>query len=133
MSQASTAEQIEDLRSRALADLESAPDLKSLDEWRVSFMGRRGELTQLLRGLGSLPAEERPRVGAAANALRQTLQQAMSEREAALKRAAEVGDAIDVTLPGWPIPEGRHSSHDQDGARDMRGVRVDGLQRSRGA
>ena len=51
MSQASTDEQIEDLRSRALADLESAPDLKSLDEWRVSFMGRRGELTQLLRGL----------------------------------------------------------------------------------
>ena len=86
MSQASTDEQIEDLRSRALADLESAPDLKSLDEWRVAFMGRRGELTQLLRGLGSLPAEERPIVGAAANALRQTLQDAMSEREAALKR-----------------------------------------------
>ena len=60
MSQASTDEQIEDLRSRALAELESAPDLKTLDEWRVAFMGRRGELTQLLRGLGSLPAEERP-------------------------------------------------------------------------
>ena len=106
MSQVSTADQIEDLRSRALAELGSAPDLKSLDEWRVSFMGRRGELTQLLRGLGSLPAEERPRVGAAANALRQTLQQAMSDRESALKRAAEVGEAIDVTLPGWPTPRG---------------------------
>ena len=106
MSQVSTANQIEDLRSRALAELGSAPDLKSLDEWRVTFMGRRGELTQLLRGLGSLPAEERPIVGAAANALRQTLQQAMSERESALKRAAEVGEAIDVTLPGWPIPRG---------------------------
>ena len=59
----------------------SVSDLEALDEWRVSFLGRRGELTQLLRGIGSLPPEDRPAAGAAANALRQTLQDAMASAE----------------------------------------------------
>ena len=98
--------QIEDLRTRALTALADAPDQSALDEWRVTYLGRRGELTTLLRGLGSLPAEQRPVVGAAANALRQALQDALAERAAGLKRAADTAEAIDVTLPGWPAPRG---------------------------
>ena len=99
---------VDELAARALSELESAADSRALDEWRVSFLGRRGELTALLRGLGSLPADERPAVGAAANAARRALERALSEREDAIRRAdadAEA-DAIDVTLPGWPAPRG---------------------------
>ena len=98
--------QIEDLRTRALTALADAPDESALDEWRVTYLGRRGELTGLLRGLGSLPAEQRPVVGAAANALRQALQDALAGRADELKRAADTAEAIDVTLPGWPAPRG---------------------------
>ena len=98
--------QIEDLRARALAALADASDQSALDDWRVAYLGRRGELTALLRGLGSLPAEQRPVVGAAANALRQALQDALAGRSDDLKRAADTAEAIDVTLPGWPAPRG---------------------------
>ena len=110
MSEIDIITQIEELKSKALEALDSALDLEALDDWRISYLGRRGELTRVLRGLGSLPADERPAAGSAANALRQTLQEAMSEREDVLKRAASesaaVQDAIDVTLPGWPVPRG---------------------------
>ena len=110
MSQTAPTARIEEIESNALDALAAASDLASLDDWRVSYLGRRGALTQVLRGLGSLPAEERPAVGAAANALRQKLQDGMSEREDALRRAeaeaAALQDAIDVTLPGWPAPMG---------------------------
>ncbi len=56
MTESAIATQIEELESKALADVQVAEDLEALDEWRVSYLGRRGELTQILRGLGSLPA-----------------------------------------------------------------------------
>ena len=108
MNESGIASQIESLQSKALSELESVSSLEALDEWRVSFLGRRGELTQLLRGVGSLPREDRPAAGAAANALRQTLQDAMTSAEDSLKRAAseQSEEPIDVTLPGWPVPRG---------------------------
>ncbi len=110
MSESVTTERIDALKSRALEALASTSDPPALDEWRIVYLGRRGELTQLLRSLGSLPADERPRIGAAANAVRAILQEALTEREDALKgaeaQAAGPGTSIDVTLPGWPIPRG---------------------------
>ena len=106
MSEPTGTGQIDDLRARALAALADASDESALDDWRVAYLGRRGELTALLRGLGSLPAEQRPVVGAAANALRQALQDALAGRADDLKRAADTAEAIDVTLPGWPAPRG---------------------------
>ena len=108
MNESGIASQIESLQSKALSELESVSSLEALDEWRVSFLGRRGELTQLLRGVGSLSREDRPAAGAAANALRQALQDAMTAAEDALKRAAseQSEEPIDVTLPGWPVPRG---------------------------
>ena len=108
MNESGIANQIETLKSKALSELESVSSLEAVDEWRVSFLGRRGELTQLLRGIGSLPAEDRPTAGAAANALRRALEEAMASAEDSLKRAAsdQAEEPIDVTLPGWPVPRG---------------------------
>ena len=107
MNETAGAERVEELRRRALDALEAAQSAAAVDEWRVAFLGRRGELTALLRGLGSLPPSERPAAGAAANAARQALQDAMSARQDAIRRAeADAADAIDVTLPGWRPPRG---------------------------
>ncbi len=108
MSESAGIARVDSLKSRALDALAAVSNAESLEGWRVAFVGRRGELTQLLRGLGSLPPEQRPEVGAAANALRRTLQAAADERAIAIHRASsDASDApIDVTLPGWPIPRG---------------------------
>lgn len=97
-------EQVEDIRRRALAALAGARDLPSLQSWERSFLGPRGELTLFLRSLGSLPADERPAAGRAANALKEELTAAYAQRrsdieaEALEHRLRE--DAVDVTLPG---------------------------------
>ncbi|MDP7413938.1 MAG: phenylalanine--tRNA ligase subunit alpha [SAR202 cluster bacterium] len=110
MSEGNTSNQVEDLKYRALQELESASDAEQLEAWRVAYLGRRGELTQVLRSLGSLPADERRAAGAPANAIRSALEQGLEDRELQIKRAAAengtAGEAIDVTLPGWPTPRG---------------------------
>ncbi|MBQ8752757.1 MAG: phenylalanine--tRNA ligase subunit alpha [Clostridia bacterium] len=97
-------EKLEALRAEALAQLQAAEDLKALEEFRVRFMGKKGPLTELLRGMGALPAEERPRVGQMVNQLRAELESAMGEREAALaaaqKEARLKAEKLDVTMPG---------------------------------
>ena len=101
---------MEKLLARALEELGTADTAEKLEAWRVSYLGRRGELTHILRGIGSLPPDERGKVGAAANAARVELEAGLDGRrrelrEAELARETE-GDAIDVTLPGWPAPSG---------------------------
>jgi phenylalanyl-tRNA synthetase alpha chain len=94
---------LEALRSRALDALASTCDAASLDAWRIDYLGRQGAVTQVLRGLGELPVEERRSVGAAANALRAELEAAFETRRAEVERSAmaqlEAG-SIDVSLPG---------------------------------
>jgi phenylalanyl-tRNA synthetase alpha chain len=91
------------LRSAALSDLAAADDVDALDAWRITYLGRQGAVTQILRGLGDLPVEERKTLGAAANALRNDLEEALSRRKVEAEQASiaelEAG-AIDVTLPG---------------------------------
>jgi phenylalanyl-tRNA synthetase alpha chain len=94
------------LRERALAAVAAAPTTDALEQVRIEYLGRRGALNEVLRGLGSLPADQRPAAGQAANALKEALERALAERGAALK-AAELAAAleaerIDVTLPGRP-------------------------------
>ncbi len=97
-------EKLEALRAEALAELAAADNLKALEEFRVRFMGKKGPLTELLRGMGALPAEERPRVGQMVNQLRAELETAMTEREkmlqSALKAARLKEETLDVTMPG---------------------------------
>ncbi|HEY65257.1 MAG TPA: phenylalanine--tRNA ligase subunit alpha [Caldilineae bacterium] len=104
-------DQLQTLEKEALAALEAASDQKALDEWRVRYLGRRGALTTLMRGLGQLPPEERPKVGQVANQIKQTLEAAYSRRREEIKQAeleAQLAaDAVDVTLPGRPVALGR--------------------------
>ncbi len=101
------------LRESALDAIAGADDLGSLDEARVAILGKKGSLTAVLRGLGSLSAEERPAVGKTANEVRQAIEAALDARKQELS-AAEMearisADAVDVTLPGRARPLGsRH-------------------------
>jgi phenylalanyl-tRNA synthetase alpha chain len=100
---------VQELREEALEALQAASDEAGLDNWRVKYLGRKGgAVTQLLRGLGSLPAEERPAVGEAANELKAVLQGAYEARKHELSQTgAEVMETLDVTLPGFPTRLGR--------------------------
>ena len=94
-------EQLTDLSTAARAAAAAAGDRDSLDAARVRFLGRKGELTTVLRGLRELEPGERAAVGARANALRDELEAAFTERAAALAdAAAAAAPGLDVTLPG---------------------------------
>jgi phenylalanyl-tRNA synthetase alpha chain len=103
-------EQINQVQQTALTELAGVSDLTSLDEWRIKYLGKKGEFTGFLRGMGSLPAEERPLVGQAVNAAKEALETAVGERTLVLKEAALENslatDKIDITLPGRPVMPG---------------------------
>ena len=99
-------ERIEELRRGAEAEISSAAGLDALEELRVRHLGRKAELTTILRGIRDLPAEERGRAGAAGNEARQALEALIAARHAELETSdldeRLASDAIDVTLPGSP-------------------------------
>ena len=105
------AEDLSAMTSQALQELEDIADEKSLDAWRVAYLGRSGRLTQVLRTIGSLTPDERRATGAAANQAKTTLEGALSTKEEALRQAALAQSVesgrIDVTLPGRPVALGR--------------------------
>ena len=97
------------LEEEALRDLAAAGDGASVEEWRVRYLGRKGRMTSLLRGVRDLPAEERPEAGQAANRLKTQLETALAAQETSLRSAAGVASAgprIDVTLPGRSTARG---------------------------
>ncbi len=98
------------LREAALAEIAAARTPAELEAIRVRYLGRRGSLNAVLRGLGALAAADRPAMGALANQVKDALQTALAAREGALG-AAELErslsqDRIDVTLPGRERPRG---------------------------
>ena len=97
-------EQLNALREQALAELGTLNDLRALEDFRVRLLGKKGEVTALLRGMGAVPAEERPAMGQMINALRADLEEALAAREAdissRLKQERLLQETIDVTLPG---------------------------------
>ncbi len=101
---------VDEVKTRALDELESTSDVESLEQWRVAYLGRNGEVTLLLRSLGSIPPEDRRQVGGAANQLKTVLEERLASRDKELKAAQlSLGlekESIDVTLPGWPVPKG---------------------------
>lgn len=108
----SEVQNLSEIESSALAGLASAAGLDALEEWRVAYLGRKGALTQVLRGLGSISdVGERRRLGGEANAVKQRLEMAYDERRLALEeaRVSRVIEAerLDVTLPGIPLARGR--------------------------
>lgn len=99
---------LQNVGAEARSALREITSSDQLEQWRVKYLGRKGEITELLRGLGSLSKEERPAVGAAANSLKNELEAALTARQEELGAAAASGaaPALDVTLPGRPIPAG---------------------------
>jgi phenylalanyl-tRNA synthetase alpha chain len=95
---------LDSLTARALGEIERCADERGLDALRVQYLGKKGLLTERLKTLGSLPAEQRPQVGQAINAAKQKIQAAIGERSAILQAVALDAqlnrEAIDVTLPG---------------------------------
>jgi phenylalanyl-tRNA synthetase alpha chain len=97
-------ENLEALVSQALQAVQQTEDTNVLEQLRVSYLGKKGELTQVMKTLGNLPADERPKVGALINAAKERVQDALNARRDALEQAALVkklnAERIDVTLPG---------------------------------
>jgi phenylalanyl-tRNA synthetase alpha chain len=98
------------LRDGALASVAAARDSATLEALEVEVLGKKGSLTVVLRGIGGLPPEDRPRVGAIANEVRSSIETALAERGSAL-RGNELADrlvseAVDVTTPGRPVARG---------------------------
>lgn len=97
-------EQLESIRQQALAALEDAATPAALEELRVKLLGKKGELTAVLKQMGKLSAEERPVMGQMANAVRTAIEEKLEERKATIHAAAMearlAAEAIDVTIPG---------------------------------
>ena len=106
-----TAQSIDELAQGALKELQELKSLKSLEDWRVAYLGRRGRLTALLRGLSQLDVEQRREAGALANQAKRDLEQGLEIRSreitAAERARTESQEGLDVTLPGRPNTLGR--------------------------
>jgi phenylalanyl-tRNA synthetase alpha chain len=99
-----------ELVSQAQAAVLAATEIKTLDDVRVSYLGKKGELTALLKGLGKLSAEERPAAGAKINEAKQAVQIAIDAKKSALEQAGIneklSSETLDVTLPGRDVDMG---------------------------
>jgi phenylalanyl-tRNA synthetase alpha chain len=98
------ADELSILVERALADVDASANLERLDDVRVRLLGKKGQLTEQLKGLGALPAAERPAAGQRINEAKAAIQAAIESRRAALEADALDAElakgAIDVSLPG---------------------------------
>ena len=95
---------LEEILKHAESAIRSAKDLKSLDNYRVQFLGKKGQLTEHLKILGQLPPEERPAAGQKINLLKEAIQTLIEQRDLELKKIEIekqlASESIDVTLPG---------------------------------
>jgi len=97
-------ERLEELRREALERLRGVADPGQLGELRVQYLGKKGQLTEILRGMGGLSAEERPVIGQVANEVRAAIEAVVAEKQEQFDRAETArrlqAETIDVTLPG---------------------------------
>ena len=103
-------EQIEKIQNEALEKICAAKDLKELNDIRVKYLGKKGELTSVLRGMGSVSPEERPIIGALVNTCKDELEEKISEKEKELQelelQEKLEKEQIDITLPSQKIKRG---------------------------
>jgi len=103
-------QELNQLVTEAEQAIATAADLQALDQVRVDFLGKKGRITERMKALGQLSAEERPKAGQAINQAKQVVQQAIEIRREALKNAVLeaklAGEKVDVTLPGRQSPAG---------------------------
>jgi phenylalanyl-tRNA synthetase alpha chain len=105
--------QLEQLQQQALAELAAVTSEEELQSLKVKFLGRKGELTAIMKGIGALSAEERPLIGQVVNAVRDCLEASFEQSSLAIKESSRNArlrsELIDVTLPGRQTPAGtRH-------------------------
>lgn len=101
---------LEEIQRQAESTIRAATDLKALDDCRVHYLGKKGQLTEYLKTLGQLPAEERPAAGQKINAVKVILQSLIEERDTELQAQSIQqqlsAEALDITLPGRGIEAG---------------------------
>ena len=104
-------QQINEIEISAAAEIAAAADTQSLEAVRIKYLGKKGALTAILRGMGSLTPEERPVIGAYANTVRGKIEEEISARSESLKSAslasALENEKLDVTMPARKKPLGR--------------------------
>ena len=110
-------EQLEQLKVQALAALQEVSTPAALDELRVRYLGKKGEVTAVLKQMGSLSAEERPVMGQLANSVRAEIEAKLEERKAEIHAAVLEqklqAEALDVTIPGEPVSMGHEHPMNQ--------------------
>ncbi|GGQ12906.1 phenylalanine--tRNA ligase alpha subunit [Shewanella litoralis] len=103
-------QQLTEIVEQALEVIDKASDLKTLDDIRVDYLGKKGKITDMMKMMGSLSAEEKPAFGQAVNQAKQAVQQQLTERIDGLKaselEAKLIAEKIDVTLPGRTLEIG---------------------------
>lgn len=103
-------DQLKSIQTEALEKITEIQSIKDLQDINVAYLGRRGTLTSVLRGMGKLSPEERPMIGKLANEVRQTIEGAIEEKKIKLENIALneqlKKETIDVTLPGRPVQVG---------------------------
>ncbi len=104
-------EQLQKIKEKAAADIAGIADAKALEDLRVRILGKKGELTTILKQMGGLSAEERPVIGQLANEIRSSLETSIAEKAAQLKSGLLEQrlktEAVDVTMPGVRRETGR--------------------------
>ncbi|AJS59684.1 phenylalanine--tRNA ligase subunit alpha [Paenibacillus sp. IHBB 10380] len=103
-------EKLKELKIEALAHLQDVLDPQTLNDLRVKYLGKKGALTEILRGMGSLSAEERPLLGQVGNEVRAAIEEVIEVKQNAFQRAETEqrlqAEQVDVTLPGRRMTQG---------------------------
>ncbi|HAC62401.1 MAG TPA: phenylalanine--tRNA ligase subunit alpha [Cyanothece sp. UBA12306] len=103
--------ELQTLQQQAQEAISAVANLEELEQLRINYLGKKGQLSQILRGMGKLSAEERPRVGSLANEVKEALQESLDKQRLALQtaqiQAQLAAETLDVTMPGVSRPLGR--------------------------
>ena len=103
--------ELNSLQQEASQAIAASSTLEQLEQLRVSYLGKKGQLSQILRGMGKLDSQERPRIGSLANQVKEALQESLEHQrqglQAAQIRAHLDAETLDVTMPGVGRPLGR--------------------------
>lgn len=118
-------DQLHQLQHSGQSAIAAAPSLEELEQLRIEYLGKKGQLSQILRGMGKLSAADRPAVGNLANEVKDQLQSDLEQRQTELKNATLAAqlasETLDVTLPGsyWPAGRAHPITSTQDRILDI--------------
>ncbi|MGF1540094.1 MAG: phenylalanine--tRNA ligase subunit alpha [Pleurocapsa sp.] len=111
MSTSEIQNQLEELNTTAVKAIADTQNLEELEQLRIKYLGKKGQLSQILRGMGKLSPEERPAIGSQANVVKENIQSSLDEQKQQLQQAAIEAkikaETLDVTMPGVGRPLGR--------------------------